>query len=391
MGVFFTHCKNIDILCFSVIIFSMISIRDTFYNIRNKMFPVGHIVESLPYIMVFKTTNWCWYNCPHCCESAGTNNKTDYIPVTVIESYINQACDDKKFSKEIVLTGGEITSAYMHYTADYVPRLLNTALDNKCNVDIKTNAGWAVSKNPIKNQVLNDLVAALSAHSSGTMNINPMSISLSLDRFHPHSLAKNTEFITEMSRRQKNSSCMIHVSSFNQDKDMFYKLLDNLQKNNLPVNELMLVGDTSKQTRKDIDNTWWSVGGNVLLHFSTGTLFDGGRAKDLPNAYHTPAPQFSFISRAQNPSVLMAFDTYGNVTLGENSGRKITVPWRNKDGTPRPLTDIRQDLVKKARWEEVRYNLETIHLTNKAILQGIKSDFNHAMVLLGIKKQEKSR
>ena len=157
----------------------MVKIKDIFYKIRNNMFPIGNIVESLPYIMVFKTTNWCWYNCPHCCESAGTNNKKDYIPVTVIESYINQACDDKKFTRDIVLTGGEITSAYMHYTADYVPRLLNTALDNKCNVDIKTNAGWATSKNPIKNQVLNDLVATLSAHSSGTMNINPMSISLS--------------------------------------------------------------------------------------------------------------------------------------------------------------------------------------------------------------------
>ena len=50
----------------------------------------------------------------------------------------------------------------------------------------------------------------------------------------------------------------------------------------------------------------------------------------------------------------MAFDTMGYVTLGENSGRKIHTTWRNPDGTPRPLADIKHDLIQSAHFEEIR-------------------------------------
>jgi hypothetical protein len=44
----------------------------------------------------------------------------------------------------------------------------------------------------------------------------------------------------------------------------------------------------------------------------------------------------------------------GYVTLGENSGRKIRTKWITPDGTPRPLADIKRDLIKNAQFEEIR-------------------------------------
>ena len=337
-----------------------------------RLFPVGHIVDSLPYAIVFKTTHWCWNNCPHCCESAGADMPKKFIPYDTIENYVIQAKNDPKFDKNIVLTGGEITSAYMHHSPDYVPKLLNMALDNKCMVDIKTNAGWAIAKNNLRNQIFNDLVGVLSAHSVSSFRITPLQISLSLDRFHPHALKKNTEFITELSRRQKNSLCLVHVSSFPQDADLFQQLLDNLRDKKCKLEQLMAFDNNPANT----PNTIWSVNGKVLLKFSVGTLFDGGRAANIAGAYHTPAPQFTFITDAQNPTVLMAFDSFGNVTLGENSGRKITTQWQDKNGNARPLADIRRDIVRQTRIEEIRYTFETIALTNKAIKEKIKNAFS---------------
>lgn len=96
--------------------------------------------------------------------------------------------------------------------------------------------------------------------------------------------------------------------------------------------------------------------GAVLLRPSTDAqLFDGGRAANLPHAHHTTHPQFSFMMN--DGTILVAFDTMGFVTLGENSGRKIHTTWRNPDGTPRPFGDIKRDLIKSARYEEIRQRM----------------------------------
>ena len=153
----------------------------------------------------------------------------EYIPTTVIKDYIKQAINDPKFSKSLVFTGGEIMSAYKHHTeSNYAKKLLNMGLDNKCSVDIKTNAGWTLS--PMRDMIFNDLVDVLSAHSISCFRLMPMQVSLSLDRYHPHAMQKNIEFITEMSRRQKNSCLVINISSFEQDVDMIEEMLGKLCK-----------------------------------------------------------------------------------------------------------------------------------------------------------------
>ncbi len=359
-------------------------IKKIFFDFFSQHSYVANAVYSLPYAMVFKTTHYCWNNCPHCCESAGANMPKNYIPSAIIENYINQAIKDPNFSKDLVFTGGEIMSAYKyHDESNYAKKLLNMGLGNKCSVDIKTDAGWVFT--PMRDTIFSDLVDVLSAHSTSSFRLIPMQVSLSLDRFHPHAMQKNIEFITEMSRRQKNSSLVINISSFEQDADMFEIMLATLRERYKNVHEMVLFGSPSTEhMQKNLSNTVWSVNKNIVLKFSAGTLFDGGRAKNIENAYHTPVPQFSFLAPGNPPHVLMAFDSFGNVTLGENSGKKITVPWRDKNGAPRPLNDIRQDLIIQAGKEEARYRFNEC---NRLVAESIKNDIKNVLNLFRVKKR----
>ena len=361
----------------------MLRIHDFFHTMLCRNSSAAGAIQKLPYIMIFKTTHYCWNNCPHCCESAGANMPKKYISSAIIENYIKQAINDPKFSKDLVFTGGEIMSAYKyHNEPNYVKNLLNLALNNGCSVDIKTNAGWTLT--PMRNIIFDDMVDVLSAHSISSFRLIPMQVSLSLDRFHPHAMQKNIDFITEMSRRQKNSTCVINISSFGQDTDMIDEMLGKLRKQNNDVHPISVFGGTNNNMSPAPQNDMWSVNGNIILRFSIGTLFDGGRAKNIENAYHTPMPQFSFLTPGNPPKVLMAFDSFGNVTLGENSGKKITVPWRNKDGTPRPLNNIKRDLEKQTAIEEERW---IFNETNRRVAQSIKKDINTVLILFKSKKR----
>ena len=99
------------------------------------------------------------------------------------------------------------------------------------------------------------------------------------------------------------------------------------------------------------------------MYPTLGTLFAGGRAKNLSDAYHNKIPQFTVLS--DDMHTLMAFDSFGRVTLGENDGHKIKTRWRASDGTSRSLWNIRRDLVSRAQYEELRYRI----LTGKKVLQ----------------------
>ena len=116
----------------------MSKIKQVFEYTIDRLLPMGMIVRYLPYMMVFKTTHWCWYNCPHCCESAGKNRPTEFIPANVIKYYTDAARSDGQFAKEIVLTGGEIMAAYKFDMENYVPELANYIVDRGISLDIKT-------------------------------------------------------------------------------------------------------------------------------------------------------------------------------------------------------------------------------------------------------------
>ena len=309
------------------------------------------ILEQWSYALVFKTTHWCWNNCAHCCESSSPKQPRNFIPESVIKDYIDQAVADKKYSRAVVFTGGEIMSAYKFATPGYIPNILNHALDSGNGVDIKTNAGWTGT--PIAPYVFDDIEQLVKKRAPkeklSFKNVIPFQVSLSLDRFHKNTIERNFKFIEHFARTDMNgASFTINISSFANDRTMFSELLEKLQNAGLSVSELCVFDST-----KENGNTMFDVNNNILIKYSEGTLFDGGRAKNINGAKHSELPQFQFAT--PNQEILVALDSFGNVTLGENSGKKISVPWCDKNGEPRPITDIRTDLVVATQAAEQEY------------------------------------
>ena len=303
---------------------------------------ISSILQQMPYVLVFKTTHWCWNNCAHCCESAGSSMPKNFIPEQVINGYVDQAVQDKNFSREIVFTGGEITSAYKFAGEDYISNIINHALNAKCSVDIKTNAGWVNS--PLAATIYSDLdniVRDQSKNSDDNIKkIIHFQVSLSLDSFHKDALMRDFKFLEHFANTDTSGvTFTVNVSSVKQDKNMFYELLDKLIDSGINVDELFMTDSAGNFVKK-----MYALNGNVVIFNSNGTLFNGGRAKDIKYAFKTPFPQFTFLT--PDHKSLVAFDSFGNVTLGENSGKKISVPWRDQEnGQALSLETICSDIV----------------------------------------------
>ncbi len=224
-------------------------------------------------------------------------------------------------------------SAYRFGPADYVPTLLNKSLDLGIGTDIKTNAAWV--RAGFGDKIFDDLHRVISGHKPYSLQI-----SLSLDRYHKNALENNAALISRLAK-MPNAHVQIHIAGFNNHVNMFPALLERIKENGLAI-DTVLFGNTENV------RTCPCVGGRIILNYAQGTLFDGGRAANLPGALHTKFPQFTFLT--PNGEHLVAFDSFGRVTLGENSGRKISTKWRTSHGA-KNLMCVRADLV-NATWNE---------------------------------------
>ena len=317
--------------------------KNIFNNITDYFLPIGGYVRNLKYVMVFKTTHWCWYNCPHCCENAGPHSPREFMPENIIKYYVNQANKDPRFDKSVVLTGGEIMASYKFGPQNYVSNIMKHIMDSGIGLDIKTNGAWV--RTSLKKPIIDDIKDMAEKYQKG---VSLFQISLSVDKFHQNSIENNHEIIRELAKF-KNTRVLVHVSGFNDQEIIMNQFINKLKNDTtLKVEFLHMISANSKSTPVIVIND-----GAIILQPSTNAqLFNGGRAANLPDAKPIEYPQFSILT--SNLRILMAFDTMGNVTLGENSGRKIHTKWRNADGTPRPLADIQRDLIKSAQYEEIR-------------------------------------
>ena len=310
---------------------------------------VSCVLQQIPYNLIFKTTHWCWNNCAHCCESSGSHMPKTFIPESVINGYIDQAVQDKNFSREVVFTGGEITAAYKFAGKNYVRNIVNHALNAGCGVDVKTNAGFVNS--PLAKNVYYDIEDIVRNQSDnkddGIKKLVGFQVSLSLDRFHKDAMERDFKFIEHFANTHiPGTAFTINVSSVYQDKSMFPELMHRLVSSGIDVNEMFLVGKHHDNAEQVHD-----LNGNVIIRHHCGTLFNGGRAKDIEYAQKTPFPKFTFLN--PDGTALIALDSFGNVTLGENSGQKISVPWHdNKTGQLVPLQTIRDNLVNATKSAE---------------------------------------
>ncbi len=314
-------------------------------NIQNKIdkfLPIGKIIRELPYIMVFKTTNYCWYQCPHCCESCSPKQDHKFISLDVIYTYLSQAVQDQLFSGHVVFTGGEIMSSYLFGDPKYVPTILKWCLSAKISTDIKTNAGWA--RAGFGKQIYNDLANVINEHPHGKFQI-----SLSLDNFHKNSLENNTRVLEQLSHDVKHQF-LINIVSFSDSMHLYPELLKRLRSHGVRVDDAVIVNPTTQDAQPVT-----VLNNNIIVQHRCSVLFDGGRARGMQGARHTEFPQFKFMHR--DNQILMKFDADGRVTLGENSGRKISTKWDAGHNRIYNMANIRHSLVHQARYEEVRARL----------------------------------
>lgn len=305
----------------------------------DKLLPIGGIIRRLPYVIIFKTTNYCWFRCAHCCESAGPDQPRKYMPLDIIYTYLCEAVKDPLYSGHAVFTGGEIMSSYRFGDPAYVPTILKWCLQANIRTDIKTNAGWA--RTSFGKQIFDDLADVITTHPD-----NRLQISLSLDKFHTNCMENNLHVLERLAGDKLKVA--INMPLFKDSAQMFPELLNRLRARGVRVEELMMLNPkTMGATPVTLLNQ------SVLVQHRCTTLFDGGRAKNLPQASHTEFPQFKFMDASG--MYYMAFDTRGRVTLGENSGRKISTRWKL------PFTNriycmdaIKKALIQDARYEELR-------------------------------------
>ncbi len=228
--------------------------------------------------------------------------------------------------------------------------------DNNIEVDIKTNAAWA--RTSFGAEIFKDLVDII--------HEKPMSyqISLSLDNYHKNSVDNAVRVISTMAGEK--CRIPISLSRFENDGDLYAELKRRLRQAGMPIQPMQILQQNGNMFDVDV------VGDGVILDVRAPVVpFANGRAVNLAEATPTKFPQFCFVLPGRRGTVaLMAFDVFENVTLGENSGRKIHTSWIQRRNYVKPLDKIKRDLIRNARYEEIRAMVcekwKPIHLVKKS-------------------------
>ena len=301
------------------------------------------MVRLRPYFLGFKTTNYCWYRCPHCCENSGPHNPREFLPAHIITGYIDQAVKDPLFNQSVVFTGGEIMSAYRFGDENYVKTLLAHSMKHDLGIDIKTNAGWAGTN--IEDKICDDLAQTIADNPTAY----PPQISLSLDRFHTNAMRKNARVIQAMVARDSNVS--FHLSGFgaqqiDADTEILMKQLANA---GLDVQMAFSMRDPN-----DVQPLW-VINGKTVVRYSYGMLRAAGRGTKLENTFDVPDHQFSIFE--PDMTQVNVIEHGGRFRLGEAWPKNITTTWRHPDGTARSLREIRNRIVNATRRAELEYML----------------------------------
>lgn len=316
-------------------------------NFFAKHFKPTAIVGHAPYSLIFKTTNYCWYKCPHCCENSGPDQEKTYIPENIICDYLDQAMTDSRFDQGVVFTGGEIFSSYKFYDPQYVPTLLKHSLEHGIGTDIKTNAGWVGTA--LDKQIFKDLKrVVIDAYNKQDEKHHVLQMSLSVDKFHANGFAKNIKLIQELSELP----IIFHISYFNDQTDVLQEFEKQLF-NKVDIETAFIMKDSDGDAGRLVPIN--IINDCAIYRKTCGKLFAGGRATHINGAKEYEYPQFAFLSSDHH--LLTAFDNFGRVTLGESCGHKIATPWVDYHMQPKKLNKIMDDLFIDAFKENIYANL----------------------------------
>ena len=125
-----------------------------------------------------KVTNWCDFNCAHCCECSGRNNPTNFIPLTRIEQYIHEFQEVPfNLSPHYTIGGGESLAPYQFGNSEYIPQVLSCIYKVGGIPTIKTNGVWG-KRYDMRSDTLKSLAK------SAYMGDKLLTLDISVDEFH---------------------------------------------------------------------------------------------------------------------------------------------------------------------------------------------------------------
>ncbi len=310
-------------------------------NLYNPVTPL--FMNSFKFSLLFNTTYHCDYECAHCCVNAGPQRDAKYIPQKDVEFYLDDFKEnEERFKGVVVFSGGEVTTAYEKLSPQYMPSIMQSALDRQIEVNIKTNGAWVDKK--YGNQVFKDLEDLKYTYNP---DFFPVEIHLSVDRYHPSSVNRSLKIIEKIAHSDKLRD-KVSVALFTSPEDELMVYKEMLDEKKLDKYDLNLTDFTIHAPGLNVayfDEIPVGITGFDSPTFQCGRAVKNKIGKELDETH-----KFEF---AHMGDISVAFDSENNVEL-QTCGPAVSVPYLDKKSPFRnlkPWKQIKEELTQKVELE----------------------------------------
>ncbi len=187
---------------------------------------MNQIHTPIKFTVHFFLTTYCNAFCQHCLMSAGPHQPKNFMKLSDILFYFDQFDQEPNFSRSIGFNGGEVMTAYKHYSADYIPNLIQECVNRNYRLDIRTNSLWT------EDNTINSIVWESLDNIDFSNYKKKIKFSLSVDKFHSNEDA-NMKLISRIcnSELREYFDFDAYVIPDNPNDEDSYKIYDRL--NNL--------------------------------------------------------------------------------------------------------------------------------------------------------------
>ncbi len=308
--------------------------------------------ENAPMDIRFRLTNRCNENCARCFECSGPKNPLETIPIKDVAFYSNHP--DSKFS-DVYMTGGEwslIYDIHPHYMRNIFKKL---DLSKSDEYIIQTNARWINGAH--RNEILDDLKYI--QKQLGKQN-RILKLDMSVDRYRSsHSIDAVRDVICAVASDSEFSNTKIRIMSCALDAQMTNEQV--LRPEFFAPYGVRLVFE-----ERSWQNLYFQVcyanNTRIVIH-EEGPTMSIGRAKQNGIGYKIYYPQLQCGGlQPENTLMELSVREDGMIKWHNWYDWDIMVPYKDKNGNNKPLSQISTELVDMAWSRLLRHNIKDIAL-----------------------------
>ncbi|MBO5696149.1 MAG: hypothetical protein J6S06_01400 [Alphaproteobacteria bacterium] len=303
--------------------------------------------ENAPLGLRFRTTNQCNENCPHCFECSGPHNPSKYIAPQDIAYYINNA--GSEFA-DIYITGGEWSLIYDRHPnyLSHIFQHVNLSQAKSNAWGIQTNARW--THGPHCQEILSDLKYIQDRLS--TINTE-MKLDTSVDRYHSDLAIDGTrKLIRQLATRPDFNNTKIRIMSCAKDRLMANNRILNPER--LAKQNIELSFEPRSFYQPNFQRLWANHI-KIVVH-EEGTIMRIGRAKKNKFGYRIFEPDLQCGGLGgDTPQMDISFREDGTAKWHNYYDWDITTPYKLPDGTNKPLSQIRSELINAGWKKHIRF------------------------------------